>query len=80
PPPPPPPPRQWLRSLADDAQVKHRLHYLDVEDDICLARLHARNERAEHDFAATDAQFRLITRYFQIPHTDEGLDILVHRL
>lgn len=72
--------RQWLRSLADDAQVKHRLHFLDVEDDICLARLHARNERAEHDFAATDAQFRLITRYFQTPHTDEGLDILVHGL
>ncbi|KPX51473.1 Uncharacterized protein ALO67_00224 [Pseudomonas amygdali pv. hibisci] len=72
--------RQWLRSLAEDAQVKHRLHYLDVEDDICLARLHARNETAEHEFAATDAEFRLITRYFQTPHTDEGLDILVHRL
>ncbi|KAA8695918.1 Uncharacterized protein ALO80_03407 [Pseudomonas caricapapayae] len=72
--------RQWLRRLAEHAQVIHRLHYLDVDDDTCLARLHARNEKAEHDFAATDAQFRLITGYFRVPDTEEGLDILVHRL
>ncbi|KPW69067.1 hypothetical protein ALP68_02530 [Pseudomonas ficuserectae] len=71
--------REWLLSLAEDAQVKHRLHYLDVEDDICLARLHARNEKADHDFAATDEQFKLITGYFCVPDTEEGLDILIHR-
>ncbi|RMV70559.1 AAA family ATPase [Pseudomonas coronafaciens] len=70
--------RKWLRSLADDAQVPHCLHYLDVDDDVCLARLHARNEKAEHDFSATDAEFRLITSYFRAPDAAEGLDVRVH--
>ncbi|MCF5598860.1 AAA family ATPase [Pseudomonas syringae] len=70
--------RKWLRSLAEDAQVSHCLHYLEVDDDVCLARLHIRNDKAEHDFSATDTEFRLITRYFRIPDAAEGLDIQVH--
>ena len=30
--------RQWLRALADGAQVPHCLHYLDVTDDTCRDR------------------------------------------
>ena len=71
--------RQWLASLAQAARVGHCLHYLEVEDEVCRARLHARNERAEHDFAATDAEFDVITGYFQAPAADEGLEILIHR-
>lgn len=70
--------RQWLRTLAEESGTAYCLHFLDVEDDLCLARLHARNHNAEHDFSATDAEFRLITRYFQAPDATEGLDILVH--
>ncbi|MFK7698451.1 AAA family ATPase [Pseudomonas caspiana] len=72
--------REWLRGLAEAGEVKHCLHYLDVEDDVCRARLRARNVRGEHDFAATDAEFDLITRYFQAPTPEEGLDIQIHRL
>ena len=71
--------REWLLSLSEGAKVRHCLHYLELDDDVCRARLHARNERAEHDFAATDAEFDLITRFFQAPTMEEGLDILVHR-
>ncbi|WNW13912.1 ATP-binding protein [Pseudomonas sp. DTU_2021_1001937_2_SI_NGA_ILE_001] len=70
--------RQWLRGLADAAQVPHRLHYLEVDDATCRQRLHARNARGEHDFAATDAEFELITRYFSAPAADEGLEVIVH--
>lgn len=70
--------REWLRNLAQAAQVPHRLHYLEVDEQTCRARLHARNEKAEHDFAATDAEFDLITSYFRAPEADEGLDIVVH--
>ncbi|OUM06965.1 cell division protein ZipA [Pseudomonas syringae] len=70
--------RQWLRTLAEESGTAHCLHFLDVEDDICLARLHARNHNAEHDFSATDAEFRLITGYFRSPDAAEGLNILVH--
>ncbi|MFJ2478825.1 AAA family ATPase [Pseudomonas sp. NPDC087598] len=68
--------RAWLRGLADAGQSSHCLHYLEVDDDTCRARLHARNERGEHDFAATDAEFDLITSYFQVPEEAEGVVIL----
>lgn len=70
--------REWLRGLADAAGSAHCLHYLDVDDDTCRARLHARNERGEHDFAATDAEFDLITSYFRVPEEVEGLVIVRH--
>ncbi|WP_327440592.1 ATP-binding protein [Pseudomonas donghuensis] len=72
--------RQWLRDLADAAEVSHCVHYIEVDDDTCRDRLHLRNNRAEHEFAATDAEFDLITSYFRAPDEGEGLQIEVHRL
>lgn len=71
--------REWLLGLAHAAGVQHRLHYLALDDDTCRARLHARNARGGHDFAATDAEFDLITRHFCVPSEEEGLVIEVHR-
>ncbi|WP_020481085.1 AAA family ATPase [Pseudomonas asplenii] len=68
--------RQWLSSLADQAGVGHCLHFIDLDDTTCKARLHARNARGEHDFAATDAEFELITSYFNTPVEAEGLTII----
>lgn len=48
--------RHWLRGLSDTAGVSHYVHYIEVDDDTCRARLHLRNQRAEHEFAATDAE------------------------
>jgi len=71
--------RQWLRGLADTAQVSHSLHFIDVDDDTCRARLHLRNKRGEHDFAATDTEFDLITSYFVAPDKEEGLNVVIHQ-
>ncbi|EJZ57984.1 kinase [Pseudomonas fluorescens R124] len=71
--------RQWLRGLADTAKVPHCLHYLAVDDDTCRARLHARNALAEHEFAASDEEFDLISSYFQVPESGEELEIVMHR-
>ncbi|AZE78876.1 AAA family ATPase [Pseudomonas synxantha] len=71
--------REWLLGLAQAAEVPHRLHYLELDDATCRARLHARNAQGEHDFAATDAEFDLITRHFSVPSEEEGLVIEVHR-
>ncbi|WGT30205.1 AAA family ATPase [Pseudomonas marginalis] len=71
--------REWLLGLAQAAKVPHRLHYLELDDATCRARLHARNARGDHDFAATDAEFDLITRHFCVPSEEEGLVIEVHR-
>lgn len=71
--------RAWMKAIAGEAGVAHRLHWLDVPDEVCRARLRARNAAGEHEFAATDAQFDQITAYFVPPTAAEGLEIVVHR-
>lgn len=71
--------RAWMKGIADEAGVTALLHYLDVPDEVCRARLHARNAGGEHEFAATDAQFDQITAYFVPPTEAEGVEIVVHR-
>jgi predicted kinase len=71
--------RAWMKGIADVAGVAHRLHFLEVPDEICRARMHARNAGGEHEFAPTDAHFDLITSYFVTPAPEEGLEIVVHR-
>ncbi|WP_339450892.1 AAA family ATPase [Pseudomonas sp. JAI120] len=71
--------REWILGLAQAAEVPHRLHYLELDDATCRARLRARNARGDHDFAATDAEFELITQHFCVPSEEEGLVIEVHR-
>ena len=72
--------RKWLCGLADAVEVDHCVHYIEVDDETCRSRLHLRNHRAEHEFAATDAEFDLITRYFRVPDENEGLHIEIHRV
>ena len=69
--------RAWMKSVADEARARAILHWLDVPDETCRARLRARNEDGVHDFAGvTDAQFDQISAYFQPPETDEGLEVV----
>ncbi len=71
--------RQWMRSLFERAGASHRIHFLDVPDDVCKARLRARNAAGTHAFKATDAEFDLFTSYFVPPSADEGFDIETYR-
>lgn len=73
------PNRAWMRGLFEEAGVAHRLHYLDVPDAVCLARMRARNAIGDHPYTVTDEQFAAITGYFQPPSVDEGFDLVVHR-
>ena len=68
--------RQWMMTVIRESGVPHQLHFLDVADDICKTRLRARNASGEHDFAASDEQFDLITRYFVAPEEQEGFNII----
>ena len=71
--------RAWMRTIFEAAESAHQLHFLDVPDAVCKARLRERNARGDHEFAATDEQFDLITSHFVVPTSDEGFDIVVHR-
>jgi predicted kinase len=71
--------RQWMRSLFERAGVAHRLHFIDLPDAVCRARLRQRNATGTHQFTVSDAEFDEITRYLVPPSADEGFDTTVYR-
>ena len=70
--------RQWMRSLFERAGAEHRLHFLDLPDEVCKARLRARNAAGTHAFNVSDAEFDLFTSYFVPPSADEGFTVTFH--
>ncbi len=71
--------RVWMRGIVDAAKAAHRLHYLDVPDEVCRARLRKRNSEGDHAFAVTDEQFTQISKHFVAPRSEEGFNVVVHR-
>jgi predicted kinase len=71
--------RAWMRTIFEKAGASHQLHYFDVSDAVCKARLRARNAGGDHEFAATDEQFDLITSHFVAPTPDEDFAVVIHR-
>ncbi len=70
--------RKWMREIIDFAQVAHQLHYLNVPENMCKARLHKRNRSGNHAFTVSDEQFRLVSDHFVAPKKDEGFNIIFH--
>jgi predicted kinase len=68
--------RAWMKTLFEGAGADHRLYLLDAPDEVCKARLRARNAAGSHDLAASDAEFDLITSYFVPPSQAEGFKVL----
>ncbi|NJD91217.1 MAG: ATP-binding protein [Geobacter sp.] len=70
--------RQWAKTIFENSAVAHELHYLDVTNETCKARLRARNAAGSHPFMASDDEFDEITRYFVPPSQDEGFNVIRH--
>ena len=70
--------RRWMRSLITEANVAHELHFLDVSDAICKARLRQRNESGEHQYQVNEATYDLFMSHFSPPTPDEGFNVIVH--
>ncbi|WP_102783136.1 ATP-binding protein [Thalassospira sp. GB04J01] len=71
--------RCWMRDVFDDVGADHRLHYLNLPEDICMQRLRARNQAGAHQFAASDAQFHQISAWFEPPSDAEGFTIVPYQ-
>lgn len=71
--------RAWMLDIIQQSGSAHELHFLDVPDDICKARLKLRNAAGSHAFSATEAQFDQITKHFEPPLATEGFNIILHR-
>ncbi|NNK15935.1 MAG: ATP-binding protein [Sulfitobacter sp.] len=72
--------RAWMRQIIDAAGVSHRLHYLDVPNAVCKARLRARNAEGDHAFSVSEAEYDQIADYFVPPRPEEGFTIVRHSL
>ncbi len=70
--------RAWLRQVVDAAGCRHQLHFLDLPDAVCKARLRARIQSGTHPFTTSEAQYDAITAYFVTPQDDEGFEIVRH--
>lgn len=68
--------RRWMLDVAAAGSAQCIIHVLDVSDEVCLARLKARNIEGAHDFAATETQFRQFTKHYQPPSAEEGFDVI----
>jgi predicted kinase len=71
--------RMWMRSVFEQAGCAHQLHFLDVADDVCKARLHQRNASGTHEFNVSDEDFATFTRHFVPPAPGEGFNVVLHR-
>lgn len=67
--------RRWMLDIADEAGAPHILHYLEVPDEVCKARLRARNEGGEHEYVVSDEVFDIMVSRMEPPNTEEGLNI-----
>ncbi|WP_298921853.1 ATP-binding protein [uncultured Roseobacter sp.] len=70
--------RSWMRRILDQTDAAHKLHVLDVPNDICIERLRARNMHGDHPFTVTEEQFWQISKHFVVPSSDEGFNIERH--
>ncbi len=71
--------RDWVRTLFEAAGSDHILHFLDVSEEECLARLKLRNEiKPEGLYFATTSEedFLAIAKYFQPPNPEENFKVL----
>lgn len=70
--------RSWMRGIFQAANVAHTLHYLKITDDVCKARLLARNTGGKHAFTVTEEQFDLITKHFVAPTPAESFNVVTY--
>ncbi|HEY1864236.1 MAG TPA: ATP-binding protein [Roseiarcus sp.] len=68
--------RCWMRRLFEEGRTPHQLHFLDVPDEACRARLHARI--AAGTPGVSDEEFDHITSFFVPPDPSEGFNIIRH--
>ena len=71
--------RSFFRSVFEQADAGHVLHYVQTSDRVCLERIAKRNiERPEGSHHLTEEVFALVSSYFEAPEAAEGFNIQVH--
>lgn len=70
--------RAWFKEIYAHHGIPHELHYLSVDDEVCLKQLKQRRkeqpERAQFD---TEDVFRMVTGYFEPPEESEAFNLQI---
>jgi predicted kinase len=66
--------REWMRALFEEAKASHQLHFLDVPDEVCRSRTHAR--KAAGGDGVSDAEFDHVISFFVPPQPGEGFNVI----
>jgi len=68
--------REWFKQLISSADSPYEFYYIEASDELCLMQIAKRKieqpERASFD---TEAVFNQVSKYFEVPHESEGLEI-----
>jgi predicted kinase len=71
--------RRFFRSVFEQADAAHVLHFVQTSDQVCLERIAKRNiELPEGSNHLTEEDFALVSSYFEVPEAAEGFNIRVH--
>lgn len=71
--------RAWFRRLIDDSGAEHELHFIDTSDARCIRQLTQRSSGlAPESRWTTEAEFQVVTAYFEPPLADEGFNVVRH--
>jgi predicted kinase len=74
--------RAWIRSLFEAAGVEHELHVIEATDELCKARLRARNETMPEGLYfghVPEERFDPVTSLLVPPSEAEGFELVRHR-
>jgi len=71
--------RAWFRELFECAGADHELHFIEASDDLCKRQLRERSQGLPPGTKwTTDADFDLITAYFDPPAPEEHFNVIRH--
>ena len=73
--------RNWVRSIFQQSNSEHVLHYVRADDAMCRARVQARNETKPEGLffgIVTEAQVEEVNRYFSPPGADERFNVVIY--
>ena len=71
--------RLWFRTLFEQADMAHELHFIEAPDDLCKRQLKDRSKHLPVGSPwTTDAEFDAITAYFKAPAAEERFNVIRH--
>ena len=71
------PQRNWFKGIFAEIEAPHKLVFIDVANEVCLAQIAQRRiEQPERAATDTAEMFAQVTKHFVTPSIDEGFNLV----